>query len=187
MKVKKYMPPHCDTRDGPVAKAVKAALEAGNVNLILIWVPEYAEHEMTEVFEKALKARKSGKDTKEMADEWVLETAVRLHRSGEGAPYTGIKPAGLNEGPVVPRAEKAIETGDPKEVIQFITHTMEEELLKRFMRVHSKKDYDKDNVEAGREFVHAFLGFVVYSHHLYSNIAGGGHEKGPDVEGGHSH
>jgi tetratricopeptide (TPR) repeat protein len=36
---------------------------------------------------------------------------VRIHRAGEGAPYTGLKPAGLSEGPIIPIAEKAIEIG----------------------------------------------------------------------------
>lgn len=164
------MPPHCDTRDGPIAKAVRKALETGNVNFILIWISESAEHEMKDVFEKALKARKLGKEAKDVADDWVLETAVRLHRAGEGAPYTGIKPAGLDEGPVVPKAEKAIETGDPKDVIHFINHITEEELQRRFKLVYSKKDYDENDVIAGREYVQAFIGFVVYSHHLYENI-----------------
>jgi len=179
------MPPHCDTRDGPVAKAVGKALETGNVNYILIWIPKNAEHEMKEIFEKALKARKLGKEAKEVADDWVLETAIRLHRAGEGAPYTGIKPAGLDEGPVVPRAEKAIETGDPNEVIHFINHSVDEELRKRFESVYSKKNYHENDVAAGREYVHAFIGFVVFSHHLYTNITGNGPHEEETEKGGH--
>lgn len=181
------MPPHCDTRDGPVAKAVKKALETGNVNLILIWISESTEHEMKEVFEKALKARKLGKEAQDVADDWVLETAVRLHRAGEGAPYTGIKPAGLDEGPVVPKAEKAIETGDPKEVIRFINHTIEEELQRKFQIVYLKKNYNENDVAAGREYVHAFIGFVVYSHQLYTNIIGNGNHEEAKEKGGHKH
>ena len=33
------MPPHCDTRDGPVVKAAIKALETGNLNYVLIWIP----------------------------------------------------------------------------------------------------------------------------------------------------
>jgi len=164
------VPPHCDTKDGPVAQAVKNALETENVNHILIWIPESEENELKKVFEKTVKARKLGQEAKEVADEWLLETAVRLHRAGEGVPFTGIKPAGLDEGPVVPKAEKAIDTGDPKEVIHFINQTMEKELQRRFERVYSKKNYDVNNVAAGREYVTAFIDFVVFSHHLYKNI-----------------
>lgn len=181
------MPPHCDTRDGPVAKAVRKALEAENVNYILIWIPESSENELKKVFEKALKARKLGGAAKDIADDWVLETAVRLHRAGEGAPYTGVKPAGLDEGPVVPKAEKAIDTGDPKEVIHFINLTIEEELQRRFKLVYSKKNFNEDDVAAGREYVHAFIGFVVYSHHLYTNIVSNGNHEELREKGEHKH
>ncbi|MCJ7656714.1 MAG: DUF6448 family protein [Candidatus Atribacteria bacterium] len=63
-----------------------------------------------------------------------------------------------------------METGDPKDVIHFINHITEEELQRRFKLVYSKKDYDENDVIAGREYVQAFIGFVVYSHHLYKNI-----------------
>ncbi|MCP8317539.1 MAG: hypothetical protein H3Z51_11890, partial [archaeon] len=80
------MPPHCDTMDGPVVKAAKRALDIGNVNLILPWVPKKAESELKKAFEKTLRVRKQGKETMELADYWFFETAVRLHREGEGAP-----------------------------------------------------------------------------------------------------
>jgi len=180
------MPPHCDTRDGPVVNAAIKSLETGNVNLILIWVPKEAEKELKEAFEKTLHARKQGKDARIVADDWFFETAIRLHRAGEGAPFTGLKPAGLDEGPVVPRAEKAIETGDAKETIRFVLYTVEDELQRRFKNVMVKKKYDKNNVVAGREFIHAYINFVVYSHHLYTYVKGGG-EHSEGKKGEHEH
>jgi len=168
------MPPHCDTLDGPVVKAIKIAIEKNNVNYILPWVPEKAEHEVIEAFNKTLLARKQGKQAMEVADHWLYETVVRLHREGEGAPYTGLKPAGLDWGPVVPRAERAIQKGDPKEVIDFINHTVQEELEKRFHRILAKKKFDVNNVAAAREYVQAELGFVLFSHGLYAAITGKG-------------
>ena len=168
------MPPHCDTRDGPVVKAAIQALETGNVNYILIWVPEESEAELTAAFQRALMVRKTGKPAQELADDWFFETAIRLHRAGEGAPYTGMKPSGLSEGPVVPKAERAIQTGDPRETIDFMKKTIEEDLTHRFHHVMEKKKYDVDEVAAGREFIGAFIGWVVYSHHLYMYVTGGG-------------
>jgi len=180
------MPPHCDTLDGPVVKACKSALEKGNVNLILPWVPEKAEEELKKAFTKTLLVRKQGKKAAELADYWFFETAVRLHREGEGAPYTGLKPAGLDWGPVVPRAEKAIEQENAKEVISFLSHTLEEVLQKRFKHAMEKKKYDENDVEAAREYVQAELGFVLFSHHLYTTITGAGeHEE--EGTGGHKH
>ena len=48
-----------------------------------------------------------------MADLYFYETAVWLRLAGEGAPYTGIKPAGRDVSSVIPVAEKAIEAGSP--------------------------------------------------------------------------
>ncbi len=167
------MPPHCDTMDGPVVTAAKDALEKGNVNLILPFVPKKAEDELKKAFEKTISVRRLSKEAAELADYWFFETAVRLHREGEEAPYSGLKPAGLDWGPVVPRAEKAIEKGDPKEVIKFLLHVVEEEVQKRFEGAISKKDYDINDVDAAREYVEAMLDFVLYSHHLYKYMKKG--------------
>ena len=67
-----------------------------------------------------IRVRKTGKEARDLADEWFFETVVRLHREGEGAPYTGLRPASLDLGPIVPRAEKAIAKGNPEEAISFI-------------------------------------------------------------------
>lgn len=180
------MPPHCDTMDGPVVKAAKRALETGNVNLILPWVPKEAEYDLKKAFEKTLRVRKQSKEVTELADYWFFETAVRLHREGEGAPYKGLKPAGLDWGPVVPRAEKAMEKGDPKEVIEFLSHAIEEELQKRFKHAMAWKKYDENNVDAARQYVQAMLGFVLYSHHLYTKVKEV-REHGEEEMKGHDH
>ena len=172
------MPPHCDTRDGPVVKAAIKALDQENLNYVLIWVPKKAEEELRNAFERTVKARRAGREAKEVADDWFFETAIRLHRAGEGAPYTGLKPSGLDEGPVVPRAERAIETGDAKEAIDFILNTIEKDLKKRFHHVQEKKNYDVNDVDAGRAYVHAFINYVVWSHHLWAYVTeGGGHDE----------
>ena len=106
------MPPHCDSMDGPVVKAARRALELGNVNLILPSVPKRGEAEVIRAFDKVTQMRQDGALTREVADLYFFETVARVHRAGEGAPYTGLKPAGLDVGPVIPLAEKAIETGN---------------------------------------------------------------------------
>ena len=182
------MPPHCDTMDGPVVTAAKEALEKGNVNLILPWLPKKGEDELKEAFERTLRVRKSSKEAKELADYWLFETAVRLHREGEGEPYTGLKPAGLDEGPVVPRAEEAIEKEDASEVIEFLSHTVEEEVQKRLNHALSLKSHDENDVDAAREYVNAMLEFMLYSHKLYTYMtSAGGHAHAAEAGHGHKH
>lgn len=51
------------------------------------------EAETRDAFQKSVSVRKTGATGKE-ADRHFFETLVRVHRAGEGAAYTGLKPAG---------------------------------------------------------------------------------------------
>lgn len=164
------MPPHCDTMDGPVVTAARKALENKNVNIILPWTPEMAEEETKRSFEKTLIVRELGKEAKDLADLWFFETVVRLHREGEGAPYTGLKPAGLNEGPVIPLVEKAIEEEEATDVIDFLAGEVNDQIEERLNNLISLKDYDQENVKDAREYIEAMLELTLYSHHLHQYI-----------------
>lgn len=167
------MPPHCDTKDGPVVIAAKESLEQNNVNLILPWAFEGAEAEIKEAFEKTIAARKYGNEAKEVADTWFFETVVRLHREGEGAPYTGLKPAGLDEGPVVPLVNKAVETENISELTDFIKKAVDDAITEKFTHVMHTKKFDVNDTKAARLYVEKYLGLTLYSHTLYQNIKSG--------------
>ena len=129
------MPPHCDSLDGPVVAAARRALDAGDVDLVLPFVPEQGEAEVRGVFQSTLRVRELSDDAREVADRLFFETAVRVHRAGEGAPYTGLKPAGLSFGPVIPLAESAVETGSAEPVMDFLSHELERQLRLRLDEV----------------------------------------------------
>ena len=175
------MPPHCDSMDGPVVTAARRALEKEDVNLILPYVKDDATADVKSAFEKALRARKEAPLAREVADLYFFETAVRLHRAGEGAPYTGLKPAGLDVGPVIPVAEKAIKSGLPDALIRLLTDTLRQEVQHRFEHMKHLRDYQPSDVAKAREYVEAMLGLEVYSHHLYQAM------KATPHEGGHEH
>ena len=50
---------HCDTLDGPVVKLARQALDAGNWNLVLPWVPKDGEPEIRRAFDHTLSARRN--------------------------------------------------------------------------------------------------------------------------------
>lgn len=182
------MPPHCDTLDGPVVMAAKKALELRDVTLILPFAPKSAEPEIRKAFDRTIAARALGKEAQEIADTWFFETVVRLHRAGEGAPYTGLKPAGLDWGPVIPRADKAIEKGDPGELVDFMVHAVEKAVRERFEHAMVLKNYRKGDVDAARAYTSAMLGFELFTHHVYANLVGGGeHHEANESPGGHEH
>ncbi len=158
---------HCDGMDGPVVTAAKQALEAGDVNPVLIWVSKKDEAEIRGTFQKALAVRKLDPQAKELADMYFFETLVRIHRAGEGEPYTGIQPAGRDLGPVIPAADAAIAEGKLDRLYKTLTDKVHEGLHERFEKVMKKKDFKKSDVNAGREFVEAYVPFVHYVEALY--------------------
>lgn len=177
------MPPHCDSLDGPVVTAARQALEAGDVDLVLPFVPPSAEDEVRATFARVRPARDLGDAAREVADRLFFETVVRLHRAGEGAPYTGLKPAGLDVGPVIPLAERAIETGSAQEVADYLAGALRGELDHRLATVTALAAAKDRSVSDGRAYVEAMLGFEVYSHHLLQALHAPAHEGA----GGHGH
>ena len=181
---------HCDGLDGPVVQAVRQALESGNVNLVLIWVQPDDEALIREAFEKACAVRGLSPDAREMADHYFFETLVRVHRAGEGAPYTGLKPAGRDLGPAIPAADKAVADGNLEPLTQLLVDALHGDLHKHFDAVVAAKNYAPDDVAAGRAYVAAYVTFVHYAEGLYAAIAGaaGSHDaETPAESSGHEH
>jgi hypothetical protein len=167
---------HCDGMDGPVVKAAQQALAKGDVNLVLIWVPANDEAEIRKVFAKTLAVRKLNAEARELADLYFFETLVRIHRTGEGAPYTGLKPAGRDLGPAIPAADKAIETGVVEPLVKLITSESANGIRERFQKVTAAKKFNAEDVSAGREYVKAYFEFVHYVEGLHEAVQGGGDE-----------
>lgn len=170
---------HCDAVDGPVAKAVQQALDNGNVNPVLAYAPQTAETEIRAAFDKSRKVRGLGADAKTLADQAFMETVIRLHRAGEGAGYTGLKPAGGDYGPVIPAAEHAIETGDLAKLkavfAEEIEHALRERLAHaRELKAVSLTPKTAAEVPHARERVSAELGFITFAETVRQAVLGKG-------------
>ena len=176
------MPPHCDSLDGPVVRAARNALEAGEVTLVLPYLPASAEDEVRASFDSVLPVRALGHGARVVAERLFFETVVRLHREAEGAPFTGLSPAGIDVGPVIPLAEEAIETGSPEDLTTFLGAVLTDELHRRLAVVNELGDARNGSVERDREWVEAMLGFQTYSHALFQAL-----EARPSDHGGEAH
>lgn len=174
---------HCDGMDGPVVKAARKALETGNVNLVLIWVQKQDEGTIKEAFEKTLAVRKLNGEAKELADMYFFETLVRIHRAGEGAAYTGLKPVGRDLGPVIPAADQAMESGSEKLLIKLLTEAVQNGALEHFKEALELKKFDKNDVEKGREFARAYVEFIHYVERIYEATKKPAHSHFPESEG----
>lgn len=175
------MPPHCDSLDGPVVKAAIQALEMEDVDLVLPFVPVEGEAEVIEAFRKVLPLRKNG--ARDVADRYFFETVVRVHRAGEGAPFTGLKPAGLDVGPVIPVAEKAIDTGRVEDLEAKLTGIVAAEVRKRFEHMRRLQAHVSHGVPAAREYTSAMLGLQVWAHQVFLAATSEAHGEA----GGHHH
>jgi Family of unknown function (DUF6448) len=173
---------HCDALDGPVATAALEALETQNVNLVLPYAPASAEAELSAALDQAVAARASGPATKAVADRYFVETAVRLHRAGEGAPYTGVQPAGTDFGPVIPAAERALETGDTMTLEALLAEEVRHAIRERFTEGMAKQSASKEStthadVAAARDRVSAEFAFIGLAEGIHRAIEGAGHSE----------
>ena len=171
------MPPHCDSLDGPVVRAAREALEWEDQERILAYVPAEAEAELRAAFEMVMKARTQGFEAKAVAERYFYETAVRLHRAGEGAPFTGLKPAGLDVGPVIPIAERAITREDPTRLIEILVETLQGEIVDRFA-VAMKRKHEIRDLADERSYVSAMLALQVWAHKVHGCMTQQTHEHG---------
>lgn len=172
---------HCDTFDGPVVADAREALKKGDVTPVLKWVKKDAESGIRAAFEKALAERKANQDA---ADMKFFETLVRVHRAGEGASFTGLKPSGSVE-PIIAGADKALETGSIDNLTQEMLKHLINSVKERFERAFELRKHKDESVEAGREYVEAYVEYVHYVEGLYNMIEGKGghhHEESKEIK-----
>src|SRR5659263_570822 len=154
---------HCDTLDGPVVTLARQALDKGDVKLILPWVAADQEGEIRKAFELTMAVRGKGEKERELADMYFFETLVRIHREGEGAPYTGLKPAGRDLGPAIPAADKALESGNPGPLLKLINEKIHEEVHKYYMEAKEKKAHAGDSLSLIHISEPTRLGMISYA------------------------
>ena len=158
---------HCDSMEGPVVKASQKSLETGNINYVLIWVREEDEQEIKVMFDNVKKVRALSPEAKELADMYFFETVERVHRMGEGVGYTGLKPAGYQPEEGIEAADLAIAENSLDAIYEYIDEEKNPEIKDYFAELQSKKDYDINDLKAGREYVEAYVHFIHYAEALF--------------------
>lgn len=160
---------HCDTLEGPVVQTARIALDKGDITPLLKWVQPDDEGEIQAAFKNTLAVRAEGAEARKLADKYFFETLVRVHRAGEGAPYTGLKP-GAAVDPAVVLADEALETGSVDRLVDVLTKAMADGIRERFQHARESRGRADDSVEAGRDFVEAYVIFTHYVEGLHATI-----------------
>jgi hypothetical protein len=163
---------HCDTLNGPVVESARHALAIGDVTPVLKWVRIDDEQLIRTAFQNTMEVRKLGGQAQKLADMYFFETLVRIHRAGEGAPYTGLKP-GTEVDPAIALADKALENGSVDKLVGVLTDAMAEGIRERFRRALETRKHAAASVAAGREYVEAYVIFTHYVEGLHALIKGG--------------
>ena len=168
---------HCDTLDGPVVADARQALTKGDITPLLKWVSADDEKMIRTAFQKTLEVRKLGGQARELADMYFFETLVRIHRAGEGAPYTGLKPGSAVD-PAVALADKALDSGSVDKLVKILSGAMGKSIREHFQRALKAKQNADKSVIAGREFVEAYVLFTHYVEGLHGIIKSGAKHHG---------
>ncbi len=163
---------HCDTLDGPVVTDARAALASGNPDPVLKWVRLADEGAIREAFARTRAVRSLGEEAAALADTWFFETLVRLHRAAEGAAYTGLKPAG-SVTPAVAMADAALAAGTGDELAARIGTHAGGGVAERYLRVRTARERADESVEAGREYVAAYVDYVHFVEAIVGVVHGG--------------
>ena len=161
---------HCDGLDGPVVKAAQKALAAKNVALVLIWVQEKDEAEIRAAFDRTLAVRTLSPEARALADRYFFETLVRVHRAGEGEPYTGLKPAGRDLGPAIPAVDKALEKRSVEPILNLFRTELDARLQELFTEVAAADRFKDTDVAAGREWVKAYVQLLHFAERMQAAL-----------------
>ncbi|WP_299314806.1 DUF6448 family protein [uncultured Halomonas sp.] len=162
---------HCDALDGPVISEARLALESGDITPVLKWIHADDEAELASMFDKTLEVRALGDNARELADQQFFAKLVATHRAYEGAPFTGIKPAGEID-PAVQLADRALEEGEIDTFLARLVEKFEQETRSAFETTLAARQRAGDNPELGREFVDHYVHYVHYLEDVHNVIAG---------------
>ena len=87
---------------------------------------------------------------------------MRLHRAGEGEPYTGLKPAGTPIDPAVAAADQALLKGQADLLVRSMTQQVAAGIRQRFERAAQARRAADAGEADGREYVAAYVDLMRY-------------------------
>jgi hypothetical protein len=156
---------HCDSIDGPVVRDARAALEKRDPAAVLKWVGREQETEVRTAFSRTLAVRGLGSDARQLADQYFFETLVRVHRAREGEPFTGLKPAAGTD-PGIAAADMALVSGAGAPLAEELADKIAAGIRRRFNLAFARKKHADGSIEAGREYVSAYVDYI----HFVENV-----------------
>lgn len=184
---------HCDTMNGPVVTDARRSLATGDVTPVLKWIAAADEDEVVAAFARVLEVRTESDAARELADFYFFETVVRLHRQSEGMSYSGLKDSS-SVAPAIAAADQALISGDVGALEELLVEHVRSALHSRFANAREAVRHAEHSVEAGREYVKAYVQFTHLAEELdavASHATEGRHHEQttppPSAAPGHAH
>jgi len=175
---------HCDSYDGPVIKDAVKALETNNVDLVFKWLDESQEKEITALFNKTFQLKSGDKEVYVIVEKHFFETLVRLHRELEGAPYTGLKPAGITK-QIIQMTDSAIQVGSVDGFLVKLNKHIEKVVRYKYQKVLELSKVKDNSAAQGRAYVKAYVDYThtieaiddILSHNADTHAGHNSHKK----------
>jgi len=169
--------------------AARQALATRELTPVLMWIRAEDEAAVRADFELALAVRGASNAARELADRFFFETLVRIHRAGEGFPFTGLAPAGTPIEPAIRAADAALASGDVEPLVAQLTAEVAAGARERFARAHAAQAHADHHVAAGRAYVAAYVELTHYAESIAATAAGhgGGHGTPAAEPAAHAH
>lgn len=165
---------HCDSYDGPVIQDAYKALKTENVSYVMKWIEPKQEAEITNLFNKTVGLKKADADIYSIVEKHFLETLVRYHRETEGAPYTGLKPAG-SATPIVKMADNSIAKKDVETLLGNLGSHIQKVIIEKYEKVAELSKVKDNSVAEGRAYVAAYVDYTHTLEAIEIVLAHGGH------------
>lgn len=165
---------HCDSYDGPVIQDAMKALEQEDVSFVMKWVAADHEAEISRLFDKTVALKDQDEEVYGIVERHFLETLVRYHRETEGAPFTGLKPAGAIT-PIIQLADNSIENKEVTGLLTDLGHHIQEVITEKFNKVTALSEVKDHSVEEGRAYVAAYVDYTHTLEALEAVISHGAH------------
>lgn len=165
---------HCDSYDGPVIQDAMKALDKENVSFVMKWVEEEHEAEITNLFNKTVNLKNGDAEIYSIVEKHFLETLVRYHRETEGAPFTGLKPAG-STAPIVKMADNSIQDRDVKSLLTNLDNHIREVITEKYKKVATLREVKDNSIAEGRAYVAAYVDYTHTLEAIEAVMAHGSH------------
>lgn len=150
---------HCDSYDGPVVKDALKALDINDSALVMKWIDTKHEKEIKDLFAETMKYKSGDKEIYSLLEKHFLETLVKVHREGEGEPYTGLKPAGTTK-QIIQLTDSALAEQDFEGFLVKYNGHVNEILTEKYEKVAQLDKVKNESVQKGRDFVAAYVDYT---------------------------